>query len=359
MTHSLHIIGSRQFGGAEHFFMRLVGGLKQKDHEVSVVARPGSPLCSALDDDIQQTHVAMRNGWDIFSLLAIRRIVMEKRPEIVQTYMGRATRLTHVPSRSDSVHIARLGGYYKIKGYYEHAHAWVGNTKGLCDYLIGHGMPASHVYHIGNFVEVSQSKPVEELKRRRQALNIPDEAVLLFSLGRFNHQKGFEDLLNAFSLLPDCIDSRLPYLLIAGDGPLDHSLRSQAESLGITRRVIWLGWQNDPDVFYNLADIFVCSSRHETLGNVILEAWAHNLPVISTRAPGPMELIKEGENGILAECRDPKNLAAAIKAVLRGGASLWHELSEGGMKTVLSSHIREVVVNKYLEMYKELEKQHP
>lgn len=359
MIHSLHIIGSRQFGGAEHFFARLVSGLNQRHHEAAAVTRPNSPLCSVLTDDIPQTHVAMRNGWDIFSLLAIRRIIIEKQPKIVQTYMGRATRLTRVPSLSDSIHIARLGGYYKIRGYYEHAHAWVGNTRGLCDYLIRHGMSVDRVYHIGNFVEIGRPRSMEELRQCRRNLNIPEEAIVLFSLGRFNYQKGFEDLLDALSLLPHRIGSRPLYLLIAGDGPLNRSLRAQAESLGITQRVVWLGWQNDPDIFYALADVFVCSSRHETLGNVILEAWAHNLPVISTKAPGPMELIEDGQNGILVECRNPESLAVAIKKALHGGDSLWRELSAEGMKTILSSHTKEVIVSKYLEMYSELEKQHP
>jgi len=354
MINSVHIIGSRQIGGAERFLMRLVSELNQHDHRAVALIRPNSPLRSALNGKIEQVHVPMRNGWDLLSVLAIRRFIKKAHPQVVQTYMGRATRLTHVPAKSHAVHVARLGGYYKIKGYYEHAHAWVGNTRGLCDYLIRNGMPARRVYLIGNFAEVDKPTPLEELDTLRRSLSIPAEALVLFSLGRFNHQKGFEDLLEAFSILPRHIDQRPLYLCIAGDGPLKQALHSQAQTPEMKDRVVWLGWQDNPGPYYDLADILVCSSRHETLGNVILEAWSHNLPVVSTAAPGPLEIIKHGENGILVPCRKPEKLAGAIEHVLRAGPRLWDTFAEQGMRTLLSHHSKEAVVKKYLEMYEEL-----
>ena len=82
---------------------------------------------------VPQQTIPMRNGWDLLSVLKIRRLIRNTGPLIVQTYMGRATRLTRLPRDSAAIHVARLGGYFKIKGYYQHAHAWVGNTRGICD----------------------------------------------------------------------------------------------------------------------------------------------------------------------------------------------------------------------------------
>jgi len=356
MIDSLHIVGSRQLGGAEQFFMRLISALNEKNHTATAMIRPKSPLRYALDSTIQQAHVPMRNGWDIFSRRAILQFIRRERPRIVQTYMGRATRLTRLPRKSGSIHVARLGGYYKIKGYYEHAHAWVGNTKGLCNYLITNGIPKDRVYCIGNFVEVEQPTPSKELDRAREELDIPGHALVLFSMGRFNHQKGFEDLLEAFVRLPAEINGRPLLLMIAGDGPLHDKLHGLARDLGIRQKIRWLGWQDRPGIYLDLADLFICSSRHETLGNVILEAWAHGLPVISTKAPGPLELIKNGQNGLLAGLRDPVDLASATRELLEGGADLWKQLAKKGMETLKSKHSREVVVGKYLQMYDELKK---
>ncbi|MCP4683057.1 MAG: glycosyltransferase, partial [Desulfobacterales bacterium] len=233
-------------GGCEHFYTRLISALNEKKQPALSVNRPRSPVSKALEGQTHQRHVPMRNGWDIFSVFTIRRMVQEARPPIVQTYMGRATRLTRLPRRSPAIHVARLGGYYKIKGYYEHAHAWVGNTRGLCDYLVQQGLPGDRVYHIGNFVDKPALTPEETLKELRQSLDIPDEAIILFSLGRFIEIKGFDDLLTAFHLLPREIGSRPIYLVIAGDGPLFKQLHRQATTLDLSGRLRWVGWQDNP-----------------------------------------------------------------------------------------------------------------
>lgn len=72
--------------------------------------------------------------WDRYSRYKINRHIDEFRPDVVQTYMGRATRIVHPHADRLPVHLARLGGYYKLKGY-RHAHAWVGNTHGIDAYL--------------------------------------------------------------------------------------------------------------------------------------------------------------------------------------------------------------------------------
>ena len=82
--------------------------------------------------------------------------------------MGRASRLTHLPPNGTAVHVARLGGYYKIDGYYRHAHAWIGNTQGICDYLIREGLPASRVFLIGNFVPAAISLSAGDRTALRQ-----------------------------------------------------------------------------------------------------------------------------------------------------------------------------------------------
>ncbi|MCP4606554.1 MAG: glycosyltransferase [Proteobacteria bacterium] len=297
----------------------------------------------------------MRNGWDIFSVFTIRRMVQEARPPIVQTYMGRATRLTRLPKRSPAIHVARLGGYYKIKGYYEHAHAWVGNTRGLCDYLVQEGLPGDRIYHIGNFVDEPALTPEETLKELRQSLDIPDEAIILFSLGRFIEIKGFDDLLTAFHLLPREIGARPVYLVIAGNGPLSKQLLRQAATLNLSG-LRWVGWQDNPSPYFHMSDIFLCPSRHETLGNVILEAWAHQLPVISTRTPGAVTLISEDENGLLSPLNDPAALSAKILEFLKAGSKEWHKIAQKGLEILRANHTRDSVVCAYLDMYNDLQR---
>jgi glycosyltransferase involved in cell wall biosynthesis len=351
---SVHIIGSRQFGGADRFYVRLVKALSAASHRVLAVTRPTSPIGRGLGPDIDLVQIPMRNGWDLLSFLSIRRLLRRTQPPIVQTYMGRATRLTHVPAKTHAVHVARLGGYYKIRGYYEHANAWVGNTKGVCDYLVRCGLPADRVYLIGNFVDVPSPMSQEERFGLKRSCQIPEQAVVVFSLARFISIKGMDDLLSAFARLPREDHSRPIHLLLAGDGPLLPQLEALTGTLGIADRVHWVGWQDEPGPFYEISDLFVCPSRRETLGNVILEAWAHRIPVLATRTPGAEELITHEENGILVPCSDPESLAEGMRVLLKAGMPVLESMAERGIQTLRTKFSREGIVKAYLSLYSRL-----
>ena len=252
------------------------------------------------------------------------------------------------------MHIARLGGYYKIDGYYRHAHAWVGNTKGLCDYLINSGLPANRVFEIGNFVPDPIAISTETLITLRQDWSIPNDAWVLFTLGRLIDIKGFDDLLEALAILPSEIDGRPVIVLIAGTGPLDAKLKALTAQLGLESRIRWLGWQDPPDAFYALADVFVCPSRVETLGNVILEAWNYGLPVVSTQTPGPLELIEEGRTGLLTPIGEANRMAARLKEMLTATTTQRNAMGEAG-KAYLNAHFgKSAIVNAYLSLYDRL-----
>ncbi len=353
--HSIHILGSREFGGADQFFVRLVRALEQAGQPVTAITRPGSPVANALQHDpAEQIHLPLANRWDAWSGWQIRRRILKREPCVVQTYMGRATRLTRVPAKSKAVHIARLGGFYKIDGYYRHADAWVGNTRAICDFLVKSGMPARRVHHIGNFVP--EPIPVDPGKKAalRPEHRVPEDAWVIFALGRLISKKGFHDLFRAIARLPEEIDGRPPVLLLAGDGPELGNLQTLAKELGIESRVRLLGWQDPPDVFYALADMFVCPSRHEPLGNVILEAWNHFLPVVSTRSDGALELIEEGVTGLLCDCKDDEAMAAAIREVLESPAAARDTMAKAGNACLHARYGQGFIVESYLSLYRDL-----
>ena len=352
---SLHVLGSRQFGGADQFYVRLLRALREAGQPVTAVNRRGTPVAAELEKSaIEQIHYPLANQWDMWSVWRIRQLAQARQPCVVQTYMGRATRLTRLPRNAPTVHVARLGGYYKIDGYYRHAHAWIGNTQGVCDYLVKSGLPAGRVFKIGNFVPDPLAPGEAERVALREELGVPDGAWAVFALGRFGPAKGFEDLLTAFARLPAEIGGRPSALLIAGDGPMRESLRRLATDLSLDGRVLWLGWRHPVDAFYAMADVFVCPSRHETLGNVILEAWNHGVPVVSTATCGALELIEDGRTGLCCPCADPDALAGQIKAMLESDAAVRRELGEAGRRTVTARFGRAAIVGAYLELYERL-----
>lgn len=353
---SWHVLGSRQFGGADQFYVRLIEALDQRDgHRAVAINRPGSPVAAALAGRAPQRHLPFANKWDRYTTWRLARWVRAERPDIVQTYMGRASRLTRVPRGLGAAHVCRLGGYYKIRGYYEHADAWVGNTRGVCDYLVREGLPAGAIFHIGNFVP--EREPPQDAAARaelRARHGLPDDALMLFTLGRFIDIKGFDDLLRALARLPASLHGRPVHLVIAGDGPLRDSLHALCSELGLDPRVHWIGWCEHPGPYFDLADAAVCPSRHETLGNVILEAWSYRKPVVATRTPGALELIEPDENGILVPVEDPQGLADGLRVALRADADESDRIAAAGEQVLHRCHSRDAVVEAYDDLYRTL-----
>jgi glycosyltransferase involved in cell wall biosynthesis len=352
---SIHILGSREFGGADQFYVRLIRALHDAGHPTTAINRTGSPVARALNENsVEQIHVPLANQWDLWSRWKISREIAKRQPCVVQSYMGRATRHTRVPEKSSAVHIARLGGFYKIDGYYRHANAWVGNTRAICDFLVKAGLPSTRVYHIGNFVpDVSVVNEAEKAQSRIEH-EIDADAWILFSLGRLRPKKGFHDLLHALAKLPKEIGGRPVVLMIAGDGPEFPGLQTLAKELQIDHQIRWLGWQNAPARFYALADAFICPSRHEPLGNVILEAWSHEKPVISTRSDGALELIEDGQTGLLCDCNDSQGMAMQIQKMLEASPSQRTALATAG-RIYLEKHFsRDAIVSAYLSLYREM-----
>jgi glycosyltransferase involved in cell wall biosynthesis len=353
MGTSIHIIGSRQSGGAEMFYIRLVNALRDAGHQLSAVTRPGSVVSKELSAHIEQDHVGMYNVRDPLSRMAITRIIRARRPDTVQTYMGRATRLTRVPRDLDTIHVSRLGGFYKLDGY-RHADAWVGNTRSICDYLIENSFHPDRVFMIPNFVEPQPPGEPGMLSAMRQGLGIPSGGLVILGVGRLIEKKGFSYLIEAFSQLPKTIAGRPLHLLIVGAGFEEKALRSYASQVCPAGRVHWTGWQADPGPYYELADIFVCPSLHEPLGNVILEAWSHSAPVISTMTHGALELMEDGVNGLLVPSGDAGTLSRTIHDLIVQGEAAWRDLAEEGRSLLKRKYGKGAVVNTYLGLYDHL-----
>ena len=137
----------------------------------------------------------------------------------------------------------------------------------------------------------------------------------LVAMGRFQHNKGFDLLLNAFARLKD----RYPdwTLTILGDGPLRSYIESLRDELGLDDRVHLPGLVDNIHHALKQADLFVMSSRWEGMPMALMEAMSCGLPVISTDCRcGPREIIRNGVDGVLVPPENVEALSAAMDQLM-------------------------------------------
>ena len=337
----MQCMAGAKYGGAEAFFSRLVLALHRAGLDQRVVLRrqPGREK-QLSDGGIAAQTLAFGGNLDISTRLGLRREISRYKPDVVLSWMNRAAGFCPSP-RGRFVHCGRLGGYYDLK-YYRTCDHLIGNTIGIKDYLIEQGWPRDQAHYLPNFVSADIAPAVP-----RRSLSTPEDGAVILALGRLHQNKAFDVLIEAMRRLPDV------YLWLAGTGPLEAELRKQAVHFGVAPRIRFLGWQDNPAALYAAADVVVCPSRVEPLGNVVLEAWARQRPIVAAAAQGPLELIRDGANGLLVAMDDPGALAAAINQVLANP-----ELTDAMVRTAhedfVADYSEAVVVAKYLEFFRQV-----
>ena len=336
MTRVLQCMAGAAHGGAEAFFTRLVAALARAGLEQHAVIRGHPERSETLRRaGVPVTETRFGGPLDLLSGRLLGREIDAFKPDVVLSWMNRATRAC---PPGGYVHCARLGGYYKLKHYRRCRHL-IGNTIGIVDYLVERGWPAERVHYLPNFV-AGETAPA----CARADHDTPEGAPLLLALGRLHENKGFDVLIEALGSLPDA------YLWLAGDGPLAGDLVDLAARRGVSGRLRLLGWRDDVAALFAAADVFICPSRHEPLGNAVFEAWAQGAPVVATATAGPAELIDDGVTGLLVPAEDAGALAEAVERLLADRA-LGAGLAAAGRAAYEAGYSEDTVVRRYLAFF--------
>ncbi len=335
----MQVMAGAEFGGAEAFFVRMAIALRRAGLHQRVIIRKNAQRAKALrDGGVEPVELKFGGMLDIWTPLGLKREIESFKPDIVVTWMNRATKMC---PKGNFIHVARLGGYYDLK-YYQGCNHLVGNTRDIVDYLIGKGWPEDRAHYLPNFVNAEEADPID-----RAAIYVPKGKPLLLALGRLHENKGFDILFEALVRIPEA------YLMLAGDGPKREELIALAEKLGVRPRIRFLGWRDDAAALFAAADVFICSSRHEPLGNVLVEAWAHSVAVVAADSQGPGALIENEKNGMLVPIDDGEAMATAIKKVLDDDA-LRAKIAKNGRASYEQNFTEDIVVDAYVSFFKKL-----
>lgn len=167
---------------------------------------------------------------------------------------------------------------------------------------IERGVPEKKIEIVPNGIDLSQYSDLPARGKFRSKYQIPENELILLSLGRIHKIKGIDLLITAFSLL--CCQMSNVKLVIAGpDGGSLSQIRKQIHQLHLENDVLIIGplYGKDKLEAYIDADIFILPSRYEAFPNTILEAWASGTPVIATKNCCISDIIRYTDDNVVVE----------------------------------------------------------
>lgn len=207
---------------------------------------------------------------------------------------------------------------------------------------------------IPNAIKLEAFREKEERKCReiREKYNLKEDEKIILYLGRVAKEKSIDKLLEVIALIKRRGIDKVK-LLIVGKGPALEELQELAKVLQIAPEVIFTGEVRNEEVknYYKIAYLFVTASLTETFGIVIIEALASGIPVLAVKAPGIVDIITDGVEGILVE-NEVGQFAEALEKVVKN-PQLREVLSQGALKTSAQYDI-DTISERMLNLYQEI-----
>ncbi len=191
----------------------------------------------------------------------------------------------------------------------EQADGLITVCQALKDELVKMGIGGQRVQVLRNGVDLELFQPKDRAAAKRK---YDVEGTLLLSVGHLIERKGHHLIIEAITQIPEAT------LLIAGIGPEEAALRRQADALGLSDRVRFLGAipHQEMSELYSAAEVLVLASSREGWANVLLETMASGTPAAATNVWGAPEVITSPAAGALIPERTPDAIAQTILGVL-------------------------------------------
>lgn len=314
-------------GGITTYLLSLTKSLKKRGHTVFVASSGGNRVARFTEQGVIFIPIPIRtkSELNLFRLLPSRGIlvrqVREKRIDIIHANTRVTQVLAALVSRATRVpYVSTCHGFFKPR-FFRRKFPFLG-TKVIaisdsvkCHLRDDFHVPESDIRLVYNGVDTEGLRM--EAPKSRQAVRAGfglGSGPVIGIVARLSDVKGHVFLIQAFkSVLGRFPDAQL---LIVGEGKMDKILRHMAAELDIERSVFFFPDVSSIREAYYAIDIFVMPSLNEGLGLGLMEAMAWGKPVIGSAVGGIVNLIRDGENGLLVPPSDSGGIARAIVRLL-------------------------------------------
>jgi glycosyltransferase involved in cell wall biosynthesis len=360
----LHVVFSLDAGGLENGVINVANRLNgEYEIHVACLDQPGRMAARFAQQD--RLHRLERGeGFSIRAVARLARCIRATRPHVLHTHnlgpliygalasgLGRSIPILHGEHGQLTETDLEPKRLRQRRCFYRCARVIHTVSQGQAGELAACGLGAAKVKPVINGVDTSRFCPRDDLHCRAR-LGIPSEDLAIGMVGRFISSKRHETLIQAF----EQVRSRgmpLHLLLVGAGGSEEECVRRRCQSSREAGFIHLFGFSEDPEHVYPALDLVVLPSVHEGLSNVVLEAMACGVPVLSHQACGSAEVIQSGVDGVVADLGSPELLAQELEQLVADRPRL-RQFGQRAREKVMQSFSLERMSREYAALYDSL-----
>ena len=350
----LYMITGLSLGGAEKVVVDLSDQMNALGHTVKVAYLTGEVLIRPVSDDVEIIALNLNSKNDLLSAsIKYKKLLKRFRPDIVHAHMvhanifARINRVgAHIPKLICTAHNSNEGGKARMLAYRLTNRLSDINTnvsQEATDSLISKG-----AFKKNNVITVYNGIDLSKFEKSSSSEVLDENVINIISVGRFNEQKDYPNLINAFARLKKNITTNIR-LTIVGDGELRSTIEALIKDLQLEKDITLLGRRSDIPQLLSQADIFVLASKFEGFGLAIAEAMACKCYVVATDSGGVSEVM--GDTGQLVPIRDSQALAKELEKAIALSSEDRTQNNEKARARVEQLFSLETSVQKWLALY--------
>jgi glycosyltransferase involved in cell wall biosynthesis len=332
--------GAPEWGGAEIAVSRLLADLQSRGHEVHFFCNRPLVMERAADYGLEVSRLHVGGDASLVSSVRVARALSRFDADVLLIGTFRKTLHLALGAKAAFVPVvSRIGlgtdvpRNAKYRWLFRRVvrHTVVSDTDVAESYRrLLPSLPEDRLEVIPKGIEVPEGVPSKAEGRR--GLGLPEETVLVGVVARLVRQKRIDRFIEAVARVPGCIG------VVVGDGPDRAALEEQARHLGVIDRIRFTGHLADPWPAIAALDVLVISSDAESMANVMLEAMALGVPVLSTPVSGAHDVLADGVDpeappGRITSDFGPGTLASALQRMVHEPA-LRARMSEAALERI-------------------------
>jgi glycosyltransferase involved in cell wall biosynthesis len=353
----LYVDLEREWRGGQSQAWLTLRGLRERKHEVELLAAQDSPLAKRVAAAGISVHQVPRLGLRGWAARALHRLIAGGRFEIVHLNEPHALTAAWLAKayRRLPLLLSRRIGFPLQKNLvsqarYRAVERFVANSKDVAQSLMNSGIATARLSIVNEGVEIPALPTPEERCSARQHWGIKDNEFLFGCVSVFVPEKGQRHLIDALQAVRELHPEAR--LLLAGDGECRAGLETLTKRLGLTEAVLFPGFVNNVARVYAALDAFVFPSEFEGLGTALQAAMAVGLPCISTRRGALGEVVDNEQTALVVE-PNGKEFAAAMLRLMNDEA-LRKRLGSAGRQEIEQRFSAGRMVENTIRVYEDV-----